>query len=182
MATVASHSDHAHPHPRAEWTPQVALRYSWYAFLTLLVIPFIFFLYTVWAMDRGLWTGGGGTGTGETRNLWLANRWFIGTVAYIVFIVPASFFLRSRFFRGYWTGNCVAPGNYFKGMLTVWLALEIGGLLSITGCLVTRAFAPCILPALVAFMMFVVLWPSGRAMICNDRGSSDDPEKYEEPR
>jgi hypothetical protein len=131
-------------------------------------------------MNRGLWSGD--SGTTETRDLWLANRWFLWTVAYMVVVVPASFFARSRFFRGYWTGNCVAPRNYFRGMLVTWLALEVGGLLSIAGCLMTRSFAPCILPALVAFMMFVALWPAGRAMVCHDRGESDDPEKYEEPR
>ena len=110
-------------------------------------------------------------------------RWFIGCVAYVVLIVPASFFLRSRFFRAYWNvGECVSPRNYFLGMVSTWVALEIAGLLSITGCLVTRTFAPCIIPAAVAFMAFVMLWPNGRAMVCRDRGESDDPEKYEEPR
>ncbi len=67
------------------------------------------------------------------------------------------------------------------GMFTVWGTLEIGGLLSLTGCLVSRSLLPTLLPALAAFMMFVVLWPSGRAMI-NSHGGSDDPEKYGEPR
>ena len=172
MATLASHREHAPATARAEWTPQMALRYAWYVYLTLLVIPFLLFLYVVWSGDR----------SAEVPGRELANRWFIGTVAYMVLVVPASFFLRSRYFQGYWTGDCVSPRNYFKGMLVVWLALEIGGLLSLAGCLVTRSFAPCILPALVGFMMFAALWPSGRAMICGDRGASDDPEKYEEPR
>ena len=82
----------------------------------------------------------------------------------------------------YWSGECVPPRNYFKGMLVVWVALEIGGLLSLTGVMMTRSFAPCILPALVAFMAYLAMWPTGRAMVCRDRGATDDPERYEEPR
>jgi hypothetical protein len=172
MATLVSHREHTAETTDSGWTPQMALRYAWYVYLALLVIPFLLFLYVVWAGDR----------SAEIPGRALANRWFIGTVAYIVLVVPASFFLRSRYFQGYWSGDCVSPRNYFKGMLVSWLALEIGGLLSLTGCLVTGSFAPCILPALVAFMMFAALWPNGRAMICRDRGASDDPERYEEPR
>src|SRR5688572_9198968 len=122
MATLTSHQDHAAQLTPVhnEWTPQKALSYSWYAFLTLLVIPFLLFLYVVWSGDRGT----------ELANRDLANRWFIGTVAYMVLVVPASFFLRSRYFQGYWTGECVSPGNYFKGMMVSWVALEIAGLLS----------------------------------------------------
>jgi len=46
----------------------------------------------------------------------------------------------------------------------------------------TNSLLPNLLPALVAFMLFLPLWPSGRAMICSQRGNSDDPETYEEPR
>jgi hypothetical protein len=175
MATLASsHREHVGAHAVAAWTPQAALRYAWFAYLALLVIPAILLLYTVWSNDHA------GEGVGDRD---LATRWFIACVAYVVVVVPASFFVRSRFFRAYWTaGQCVSPRNYFMGMMVTWVALEVAGLLSITGCLVTRTFAPCILPAVVAFMTFVALWPSGRAMVCRDRGESDDPEKYEEPR
>ena len=174
MATLASHREHA-PHAADNWTPQQGLRYAWYAYLTMLVIPLFLFLYTVWKAE-----GASADGTADRD---LAMRWFIGCVAYVVLIVPASFFLRSRFFRAYWNvGECVSPRNYFLGMVSTWVALEIAGLLSITGCLVTRTFAPCIIPAAVAFIAFVMLWPNGRAMVCRDRGESDDPEKYEEPR
>jgi hypothetical protein len=172
MATLTSHREHVAAAVGNEWTPQTALRYSWYAFLTLLVIPMLLFLYVVWSGDR----------TADSPDRALAQRWFIGTVAYMVLVVPASFFLRSRYLQRYWSGECVAPADYFRGMMVSWVALEVGGLLSLAGCLVTGTFAPCILPAIVAFMMFVALWPSGRAMICRDRGASDDPEEYEEPR
>ncbi len=75
----------------------------------------------------------------------------------------------------------MAPRQYLKGMYVVWGALEVGGLLSLFGCVMSRSLVPGILPAIAAFVMFVVLWPNGRAMTCAG-GASDDPEKYEEPR
>jgi hypothetical protein len=140
----------------------------------MLVLPLLLTLYVVWTL--------GGATTSERRDLPLANGWFIASVAYMCLVAPASFFIRSRFFRDYWKGQCVPPRQYLKGMYVVWGALEVGGLLSLVGCLMSRSLLPGLLPAVAAFVMFVVLWPSGRAMVCSDRGASDDPEKYEEPR
>lgn len=171
MALLASHHTQGLTHK--ELTPQQALRYAWYVYLVMLATPFLLFLYVTWSLS------GGGL---LRRDVSLSDGWFIGSVAYMVLIVPASFFVRSRYFKEYWTGGCVAPKNYLTGMLITWTALEIGGLLSLLGCLVSRSLLPSLLPALAAFMMFAVLWPNGRAMICAGRGSSDDPEHYEEPR
>jgi hypothetical protein len=171
MAMIASHHGDVHP-KRRELVPQEALRYAWYVWMTLLICPFLLFLYVAWTL----------TEYSSRRELQFADSWFVGSVAYMVLVVPASFFVRSRLFRNYWKGECVAPAAYLKGMFTVWGALEIGGLLSLAGCLLSKSLLPTLLPALAAFMMFVVLWPSGRAMICHERGSSDDPERYEEPR
>jgi hypothetical protein len=66
-------------------------------------------------------------------------------------------------------------------MTSVWITLEIGGVMGLIGCLLTHSLIPNLLPALVAFMLFTPLWPSGRAMYCHG-GSTDDPEIYEEPR
>lgn len=156
-----------------ELTPEVALRYAWGGWLTMLACPFVLFLYVAWSLmgDQPM-----------RRNRPLSDVWFLASVAYMVLIVPATFFIRSRLFRAYWKGDCVAPRAYLTGMYTVWGALELGGLLSLAGCLASRSLLPSLMPAIAAFMMFVVLWPSGRAMICAGRGASDDPEHYEEPR
>ena len=78
-------------------------------------------------------------------------------------------------------GKVVSPGAYLRGMLTVWLACEIGGIIALIGCLVTRTLLPNLLPALVAFILFTPFWPSGRAMT-HPVGNDDDFEIYEEPR
>jgi hypothetical protein len=171
MATIASHHDVT---SRKEMTPQTALKYAWAAYLTMLAAPFIFFLVIVWyLMNRD----------GLTRSeLPIVNGWFISAVALIVVAGPAAFFARSRLFRPYWKGECVAPRSYLTGMVIVWAALEVGGLYSLVGAFATRSLFPNLLPALAALMMYVALWPSGRAMVCTGRGDSDDPERYEEPR
>ena len=171
MATIASHSGNL-PSPRT-LSAQTALRYAWYVWMVLLAIPFLLFLYVVWRlMDSPV----------GDRNLWLSDRWFLTAVAYVVFVIPASFFVRSRWFSPYWKGQSVPPYDYLKGMFTVWGALEVGGLFSLIGCLASGSLVPSLLPALAAFMLFVILWPSGRAMAAEARGASDDPERYEEPR
>jgi hypothetical protein len=170
MAMIASHHGDL---PRKEWTPQVALRYAWYAYLTMLALPFFVFLYALWSL------------LGRDRlppNVPLSNAWFVTAVAFIVLASPAAFFMRSRYFRAYYQGDCVAPRAYLKGMAIVWVTLEIGGLYALIGALASQSLLPNFLVALAPFVMFVVLWPSGRAMVANGRGASEDPERYEEPR
>jgi hypothetical protein len=172
MAMIASH--HADARPHKELTPQIALRYAWYLYLTLLTIPFFLFLYTVWSLLA--------SSAPVNTNVPLTNGWFIGAVVYIILAAPASFFARTRFFHEYYKGGSVAPRDYLKGMSIVWIALEIGGLYALAGALATRALLPNFLVALAPLMMFVALWPSGRSMIARGRGASDDPQRYEEPR
>jgi hypothetical protein len=172
MSVIASeHRENLHP--THELTPQRALHIAWIGYGIMLALPFLMFLYvtaTLMGQDGAV-----------RRDLPLADGWFIASIAYMVLIPAASFFMRSRYFHHYWKGQCVPPRMYLKGMYVVWVALEIGGLLSLFGCLMSRSLVPGILPALAAFVMYIVLWPNGRAMICS-RGASDDPEKYEEPR
>lgn len=171
MATIATHSGNL-PTP-SRLTAQMALRYAWYVWLVMLVCPFFLFLYAIWSSVRS---------PAITDNQWLADRWFIASVLYMIVVPSASFFIRSRWFAPYWKGDCVPPRDYLKGMFTVWGALELGGIVSLAGCIASGAILPNLLPALAAFTMFVIMWPNGRAMACGGRGASDDPERYEEPR
>ena len=170
MAVILSHSGHSDA--RQPLSAQQALKVAWYGYLVLLALPFLYCLFVAWSL----------MGVAHRHGDTILDGWFLASVAYIVLVVPASFFVRSRFFREYWEGKPVQPMAYLKGMYIVWIALEIGGLLSLTGCLISRSLAPGLMPAVAAFMMFVSLWPSGRAMVAARRGDSDDPERYEEPR
>jgi len=170
MAAILSHSGQSDAKHSME--PQQALKVAWYGFLVLLAIPFLYCLFVAWSLMGETHRSGG----------LLTDGWFLASVVYMVLVVPGSFFVRSRFFKEYWEGRPVPPAAYLKGMYIVWIALEIGGLLSLTGCLFSRSLVPGLMPAIAAFMMFVFLWPSGSAMVAVRRGDSDDPERYEEPR
>jgi hypothetical protein len=54
-------------------------------------------------------------------------------------------------------------------------------ILQIVGCYVTGPFLPGLLPALVAFVFFITLWPNGD-MLTSHAGDSDDPEIHESSR
>jgi len=73
-------------------------------------------------------------------------------MAYLAVAVPAAFFWRSREFKGYWEGKCVSPNRYLRGMLILWLTIEVGGVVALVGCFVSGSLLPNLLPAMVAFM------------------------------
>jgi hypothetical protein len=150
-----------------------AMQIAWGAWLSMLVLPFLFFIYVLWTLM--------GQSTADVVTPRTSETWFLGSMLYLVALVPLSFFARSRLFKSYWEGRPVAPKNYLAGMMLMWITLEIGGLLSLAGCLVDHKLAPNMIPALVAFGFFATLWPSGRAMFKTD-GDKEDPQLYEEPR
>ncbi|HUB27045.1 MAG TPA: hypothetical protein VL992_16590 [Tepidisphaeraceae bacterium] len=148
-----------------------AIRIAWVSWIVLLIIPFLVFLAMIWRTTIVPSSETSQTGTG----------WFLASCLYLVVIVPVSFFWQTHVFKSYYTGHTVQPRQYLFGKMTVWIALEIGGLFSLIGCFVENAPLPNLLPALVAFMFFVTFWPNGRAMVRNV-GHLEDPQMYEEPR
>jgi hypothetical protein len=151
----------------------MALRIAWWCWLSMLALPFIAFIVTIWAVNAA-------EGADESASTF-SRVWFYASMGYMLVAVPISFFWRSHVFRDYWAGHCVSPSSYLRGMIPMWIIIEIGGLLSLVGCILSGALLPNLLPALVAFMLFVPLWPSGRAMLFA-HGATDDPELYSEPR
>jgi len=148
-----------------------ALRIAWVTWLLLLVAPFCIFLAMIWRVAI----------MPSAVSHLTGNSWFLGACLYLLVAVPGSFFWRGHVFKAYWTGHTVSPRKYLIGMMSIWLALEIGGIFSLAGCFVENSVLPNLLPALVAFMFFVTLWPSGRAMTTT-MGGHEDPAVYEEPR
>ena len=167
MATVAA----APAHHRTHLTPGQALKIAWASWIALLALPALLFLAVMWQL----------LDDDSAGNHLLAQKWFIVSMVYLAIAVPVAFFMRSRDFRDYYQGKVVSAGSYLRGMLTVWFACEIGGVIALVGCLVTRTLLPNLLPALVAFILFTPFWPSGRAMT-HPVGNDDDFEIYEEPR
>jgi hypothetical protein len=167
MATVAAVPSEA----RSQLTPGQALSIAWASWLILLAVPALLFLAVMWTF----------IGDETVVDKATGERWFLVTMAYLAVAVPAAFFWRSREFKAYWEGKCVSPARYLRGMLTLWLAIEVGGVMALAGCLVSNGLTPNLLPAMVAFMLFTPFWPSGRAMT-HPVGDDDDFEVYEEPR
>lgn len=164
-------SDAAH-HDRRELTSGAALRHAWIWYITLLFIPFAVFVALVADLNS----------QGPGAHHWgLKNGWFLGAIGFMIVTLPLAFMIRSRMFRPYWQGRAVPPRSYLAGMLTLWITLEISGILSLAGCFVSQSLMPCLLPALAAFMFFVPLYPTGRAM-SKPTGNTDDPAVYSEPR
>jgi hypothetical protein len=160
-------------HARRELTAESTLRIAWWTWCGFLVLPFFGFIATVWhLMDS---EAGVGADSGASEG------WFLVSMIFLALAVPTAFFWRSHIFKGYWQGQVVSPRCYLKGMCTIWIALELGGLCSLLGCWMTGQVLPNLLPALVAFMLFTPLWPNGHAMTrpLQDEHDSGD---YEEPR
>jgi hypothetical protein len=150
----------------------MALKIAWGCWIVLLVVPFGIFLALVWRLGVVEKMGAPPVGAGQ--------GWFLAMSAYLLLVVPGSFFWRGHVFKAYWSGHPVAPGKYLEGMVSIWVALEVGGILSLVGCCVSNAMLPSLLPALIAFMFFVSMWPSGRAMF-RRVGNHGDASIYEEP-
>ena len=168
MATIAA----VPAQQTRQLNPAQALKIAWLAWITLLALPALVFLAVLWRFldDETL-----------PADPALAQRWFLACMGYLAIAVPAAFFWRSREFKAYWDGQVVSPNRYLRGMLTIWIATEIGGLMALIGCFVTESMLPNLLPAMVAFILFTPFWPSGRAMT-HPVGADDDFESYEEPR
>jgi hypothetical protein len=150
---------------------RTALRLAFATWVVLLVIPFFFFLAVLWEL-----------GLRETTAIHTGpHTWFLSACAYLVIVVPAGFFWRDRLFKSYWSGHPIEPMKYLFGNLAMWAALEFGGIISLLGCLVERSLLPNLLPALIAFVFFMRLWPSGKAMV-RSVGQAEDASVYEEPR
>ena len=163
---------HADGHGERDLSPSAALRYAWYWYLSLLFVPFLMFLAVITTLNYK---------EGTPSHMVLRNWWFVSAIVFQIVAGPIAFWLRSRLFRAYWRGEAVSPRHYLQGMLIVWITFELGGLLSLIGCLASNSLLPCLLPALAAFMFFTPVWPNGKAMV-RPTGNTDDPEIYSEPR
>jgi hypothetical protein len=168
---VSIHRDEA-GRPRHDLTPGAALRQAWYWYLSLLFVPFALFVAVVVILNYR---------EGTAAHQSLRGIWLIASIAFMIIAGPIAFVIRSRLFKSYWRGEGVSPRHYLLGMLVVWFTFEIGGIVSLIGCLASNSLVPCLMPAIAAFIFFTPLFPNGHAM-ARPAGDTDDPEIYQEPR
>lgn len=145
---------------------------AWSIWITYLLIPMFMFMGTV--LYFLIYT--------PAANLALGESWFVVMMILIAAGVPLTFYARSRlYFYGYWSGRTVTPGEYLRGMVLTWTVIEIAGVLSLLGCIMTGELMPNIMPALLAFVLFITQWPNASAMTDNT-GSDADPAVFRHPR
>lgn len=149
----------------------MALQIASWTWCALLALPFVLFLIVIWRLM-------------DSESPPAANQgqeWFIAGMIYMMIGPPLAFFIRSRLFRGYWSGRIIPPKNYLIGMITLWMSLEFGGLFALVGCLISGVLLPNLMTALLAFMFFLPLSPNGHSMT-RPLVNEHDPGDYEDPR
>lgn len=150
-----------------------AMRVAWWSWFAMLILPFVLFLGVVVALNMN-------DDPSRVRPR-VGSGWFVFNMAYLAVSVPLAFFVRSHLFKRYYNGQSVSTRHYLMGMMIVWIVLEIGGILSIAGTWFSGTFGPNIIPAVVAFVLFLTQWPKGNAIV-RPTGDKEDFEQYEEPR
>ena len=139
----------------------------------LLLIPLFLFLGTIVYLLGS---------TAPTARPELGQAWFLTMMVAIAAGVPLAFYVRGKaFFYGFWSGRTVTPHQYIYGSLVVWTVIEAIGILSLVGCLVSGDLAPNLVPALIAFVVFVTQWPNATALYKNT-GNRDDSSEFVHPR
>jgi Zn-dependent protease with chaperone function len=177
MATVATGTtggagESVNPLSRDELSREWAMRQAWKIWLTLLITPFILVLV---ALMRILWSDRVEAGREA------GTAFFLIGMLYLTLAIPASYFLRGKYFARYYRNHTVAPKNYLKGMAITWGAAVVGGLISVVGIMVNKRVAPEIIPGMVALVFYCTTFPNGRAMT-RPIGGTDDHGVYKEPR
>lgn len=155
-----------------------ALSTAWRVWFAYLLVPFAFFMAVIWKLAS---VNLANTQSMQQASTHSSQYWFIATMVYMALAIPGAFFWRSRLFAGYWKGQHVHPKEYLVGMISIWTAIEVGGILALIGCIATGTLLPNLLPAMLAFMLFTPLWPNGHAMT-RPLAKEQDPGEYEDPR
>jgi len=105
---------------------------------------------------------------------------FIGGMTWISLTVPLGFYLRSKYWAAYYRGEVVAPGDYIKGNLAIWIPLVIAGVVGFIAFAGTR-FVANLFTSVTAFVIYMSMFPNGHAMT-RPIGDHDDSGVYEEPK
>jgi hypothetical protein len=153
-------------------TPGGAYALAWGIWFVYLVTPMFLFLATLLYL----------LAKPTTMAITPGQTWFLAMMLMLAPGVPLVFYIRGKlFFYGYLNGRSVTPRQYIYGMVMVWTWIELIGLLSLAGCIVSGSLAPCVIPALMAFIVFLTQWPNATAL-ANHTGHLDDPSLFHHPR
>jgi hypothetical protein len=172
------HSDRPTLKTRYVEADALALRQAWGIYLLCGLIPPLALIGTIfYLLLSGQSSLGPATPDESTRWGW---AWFVGGMVWISATLPLGFYLRRGYWARFYAGGTVRPRNYLKGNVVVWLPLVVAGIFGFVGFALTL-FAGSIFTSLMAFIIFLSMFPNGHAMT-RAVGDHDDPGVYEEPK
>ena len=180
----ASHPDVEHSDRPMQTTylkeSALALRKAWGAYLLMGFVPPLAMIGCVFYLIIGA-PGAGVFGPSvvfesRTAGWW----WLVGGMIFLSVTVPISFFVRRVYWVNYYRGEVVGPANYLKGNFAIWLPLVAAGVLGFVGLALTH-YVASLFTSVMAFMIFLTMFPNGHAMT-RPVGDHDDPAVYEEPK
>ena len=125
-------------------------RWLWRGLMLMPVIVFILIMQELQASP------GGGSVWGVIF-LVLALLW-------LALAAPVAYVLRSHCFRASWFGKPVDPESYVRGLITVWVVLEVVAILSLASCAASGSLLPGVLPGTLALILMALSGPSARAL------------------
>ncbi len=132
-----------------------ALSAAVWAWRGLIAIPLVAFLVVIATSGLGPtsgWLHGWGLIFLVVALLWLA------------LVTPPVYILRSHCFRAAWRGKPIDPPSYVRGLVTVWVVLEIIVMLSLASCVASGSLLPGVLPGALALMLLAFSGPQARAL------------------
>lgn len=82
----------------------------------------------------------------------------------LVTLLPAGLFIRNQVYKSHWREHRVAAPGYFIGNLILLAMMEGVSFLGLVGVMLGGKMVPFILPSVVAMLVQVVNFPTGRPM------------------
>jgi hypothetical protein len=92
-----------------------------------------------------------------------APAWVLVPVFWLALAVPATVGVYGHCFAGEWrrgVGDPASPGDYLRGVSSVWSVLAVGVGLSLIACLLAGAASPGVWPGALMLMLLVLARPS----------------------
>lgn len=102
-------------------------------------------------------------GAGDYDTFYLVSAWVLPVI-----LVPIGLFARGQIMKRGWVGNVVTPSAYLGGCVLAWACTEAAALFASGTMMISQRVWPNVLPAIVCFIVLVLLRPNGRAMVPPD--------------
>jgi hypothetical protein len=141
------------PSPDSNLTPLQAQRLARVLWGALLLGQIAFATVVIFVVQ----TGSGGARHQVDFLVWVA-------AGACVIGIPFGYFIRNEVYKKNWQSEVIRPGGYLTGNLVLWALGEGVALFSLSAALANGCLFPDLLPALPAFAVHLINFPTGKAM------------------